>query len=131
MAAVNKALKVRQILKIRKERRQKQLRILHFIISRIRKLLQLCISMLSIVMVKPRRPRIRTCRRLERKTTWQNWWTYVWTGFSDKRFKNTFPIPRATFVMTLDKIRDNLLKDATTEEPIYHQNADLQFACID
>ena len=51
MAAVDKALILRQILKIRKERRQKKLRMLHFIISRKRKLLQLCLSMLSIVMV--------------------------------------------------------------------------------
>lgn len=118
MAAINKAIVLKEILKIRKERRQKQRQILYYIINRRKRLLQLWILLLSLALVKPKRPRIRRCRRLQRTATWQNWWSCLWTDYSEKRFKNTLRMSRKTFMIILNKVRLHIVKSATTEEAI-------------
>ena len=118
MAAINKAIILRQILEIRRQRRQKQLRINHLIASRRKKITQLCLSMLSLMLIKPKKFRIRTCRRLDRTISWRHWWNNIWSTYSEKRFKNTFRISRNIFSTILAKIRHNLEKSARTEEPI-------------
>ena len=118
MAAINKAIILRQILKIRRQRRQKQIRIIHLIASRRKKITQLCLPMLSLMLIKPKKFRIRTCRRLDRTISWRHWWNNIWSTYSEKRFKNTFRISRNIFSTILAKIRHNLEKSARTEEPI-------------
>ena len=95
--APTRAIILKQIFQIRKERRLRQLRILHYILSRRKKILQLCLTLLVVTSSKPETPlRIRSCRRLERTT---NWWNSLWASYSEKRFRNTFRMPRNVFTL--------------------------------
>ena len=79
-------------------------------------MLQLFLTLLLITSSKPETPdRIRSCRRLERRSTW---WDFVWSTFSEKRFKSTFRISRTVFTFMLDKIQHELEKDIVTEQPV-------------
>ena len=100
--APTRAIDLKQIFQIRKERRLRQLRILHYILSRRKKFLQLCLTLLVVTSSKPETPlRIRSCHCLERTT---NWWNNLWASYSEKRFRNTFRMPRNVFTLTLGKI---------------------------
>ena len=57
----------------------------------------------------------RSCRRLIRNS---GWWDTVWNTYSDKRFKKTFRVTRATFLFILGRIRHDLQKQELAEEPI-------------
>ena len=114
--APTRAIVLKQIFQIRKERRLRQLRILHYLLSRRKKILQLCLTLLVVTSSKPETPlRIRSCRRLERTT---NWWNNLWASYSEKRFRNTFRMPRNVFMLILGKIEHELDKTVVTEEPI-------------
>ena len=81
-------------------------------------LLQLILTGLQQAVAVPIRPRIRSCRRLQRNT---GWWNLVWTVYSEKRFKKTFRMTRQTFSLIHDRIKDDLTKESVTEEPIPSQ----------
>ena len=76
-------------------------------------LLQLILTGLQQAVAVPIRPRIRSCRRLQRNT---GWWNLVWTVYSEKRFKKTFRMTRQTFSLIHDRIKDDLTKESVTEE---------------
>ena len=57
----------------------------------------------------------RSCRRHIRNS---GWWDTVWNTYSDKRFKKTFRVTRATFLFILGLIRHDLQKQELAEEPI-------------
>ena len=61
-----------------------------------------------------RRPTTRRCKRLPRL---HGWWNMVWTTFDDKRFKESFRVTRATFLLILNKIKPVLVKESITEDP--------------
>ena len=46
------------------------------------------------------------------------WWDEVWNNYSDKRFKQTFRISRATFCFILSRIEHHLQRQTLTEAPI-------------
>ena len=48
-----------------------------------------------------------------------DWFTDVWSTYSEKRFKETFRISRTTFMFLLGRIRNAIEKDTITEEPIF------------
>lgn len=58
--------------------------------------------------------RRRSCRRLARST---GWWDKAQSTYSEKRFKSTFRIAR-TFSFIDEKIKNDITKEHTTEEPI-------------
>ena len=62
-----------------------------------------------------RRPTTRRCKRLPRL---HGWWNMVWTTFDDKRFKESFRVTRATFLLILNKIKPVLVKESITEDPM-------------
>ena len=59
----------------------------------------------SSTKIATRMPRIRTCRRKLRKT---GWWESVWNSYSERRFKKTFRISKATFSYILDRIKADI-----------------------
>lgn len=61
------------------------------------------------------KPRIRSCRRMNRNV---GWWNNVWQNYSDSRFKATFRISKATFRYILERIRPDLERSLVVEEPI-------------
>ena len=42
----------------------------------------------------------------------------VWTSYTDERFKNSFRLPRETFIYVLSFIRNRIQKKFIAEEPI-------------
>ena len=46
------------------------------------------------------------------------WWNKVWNMYSDDRFKKCFRVSKGTFQYILEHIKDDLLKQTVTEEPI-------------
>ena len=46
------------------------------------------------------------------------WWDEVWNNYSDKRFKQTSRISRATFCFILSRIEHHLQRQTLTEAPI-------------
>lgn len=118
MAAVTRAIVLRQILKIRRERRQKQLQILNYLRNRKLRIAQLCSLLLALTAKKPSISRVRSCRRLERTTQWSLWWNSVWSSYSEKRFRGTFRVSRNIFNFVLNGIANNLRKATRTELPV-------------
>ena len=57
----------------------------------------------------------RSCRRHIRNS---GWWDTVWNTYSDKRFKKTFRVTRATFLFILGRTRHDFQKQELAEEPI-------------
>jgi len=57
----------------------------------------------------------RSVRWLNRNT---GCWQTVWTGYDNKRFKDTFRISRKTFTFILSRIRHKLEKKIVCEDPI-------------
>ena len=43
----------------------------------------------------------RSCRRLNRNS---GWWHEVWSTYSDRRFKKTLRVSRATFLFILSRV---------------------------
>ena len=62
-----------------------------------------------------RKPRIRSCRRLERNS---GWWDNVWQNYTSSRFRLTFRISRETFSFILERIRPELQRKTVVEDPI-------------
>ena len=60
-------------------------------------------------------PRIRSFRRLHRN---RRWWKTVWNTYTEKRFKETFRVSKATFQFILSHIRHDLKRNNVTEDPI-------------
>ena len=50
-------------------------------------------------------PRVRSCRRKTRRI---GWWEPVWNTYSDKRFKKTFRLSKATFSYILHEIHADI-----------------------
>ena len=68
------------------------------------------LALISLVLysstkIATRMPRVRTCRRKLRRI---GWWESVWNSYSEKRFKKTFRISKATFNYILDRIKSGI-----------------------
>ena len=68
------------------------------------------LALISLVLysstkIATRMPRVRTCRQKLRRI---GWWESVWNSYSEKRFKKTFRISKATFNYILDKIKADI-----------------------
>ena len=119
--APTRAIILKQSFEIRKERLLRQRRILHYILSRSEKILQLWLKLLAVTSSNSEpEPAlgIRSCRGLERT---KNWWKYLWASYSEKCFRNIFRMPRNVFTRILVKIEHELNTSVnTTEEPTSH-----------
>lgn len=58
---------------------------------------------------------LRTCRRLPRV---QGWWDNIWSCSDDTRFKKNFRITKATFLLILAEIKEDLQRETTAEVPV-------------
>ena len=121
---LKKVLLLKSLIGARRRRQNMQAMMINLMnrrrcrLLRILFLLQLILTGLQQAVAVPIRPRIRSCRRLQRNT---GWWNLVWTVYSEKRFKKTFRMTRQTFSLIHDRIKDDLTKESVTEEPIPSQ----------
>ena len=76
--------------------------------------LQLILTALQNAAATLPRPRLRSCRRFQRNT---GWWNMVWKTYSEKRFKKTFRMTRATFSLIHDRY-NKIIKQNITEQSI-------------
>ena len=65
----------------------------------------------NVARITPARKQ-RSCRRFPRN---QGWWENVWRNYSEKRFKKTFRVFRATFLYILKKIQGDIEKESLAE----------------
>ena len=111
--------KLRQMIKKRRNQKRKQMYILMFLIKRNREAFVKAALMTVFTMYNAqtnnnlRLP--RSCRRLIRNS---GWWDKVWNQYSEKRFKRTFRVTRATFIYILSRIKHDIEKETLTEDPI-------------
>ena len=97
---------------IKQNRRQILIHLsIHQLIRRRRRLLN--VSFLVTIISFIRGP--RTCRRFRRN---MGWWGKVWDTYSDPRFKKTFMVSRTTFTCILNRIKHQLERKTSAEDPI-------------
>ena len=71
----------------------------------------------SFINSTPRKRTVpRSCRRLRRNIT--GWFEFIQDTYSDRRFKKTFRVSKATFQYILSHIGYDLEKETVTEIPI-------------
>ena len=103
----------------RRRKRLLQQTVLSYLMSRRRLFLQ--VRALTSLLLSNRAvcekavPRIRSFRRLHRN---RRWWKTVWNTYTEKRFKETFRVSKATFQFILSHIRHDLERNNVTEDPI-------------
>ena len=110
-------------LKANWKRKQKLQKLGALLLMRQEKLTVLALISLvlySSTKIATRMPRVRTCRRKLRRI---GWWASVWNSYSEKRFKRTFRISKATFNYILDGIKFDIQRKhpgrwGFVEEPI-------------
>ena len=105
-------------LRVIRRRRLRMQIVLNYLVARRRLVLTVCSFLLLILSsrnVTTRVPYVRSCRRFRRNS---GWWDEVWNNYSDKRFKQTLRVSRATFHFILSHIGHHLQKQTLTEEPI-------------
>ncbi len=64
-------------------------------------------------------PRVRSCRRKTRRI---GWWESVWNTYSDKRFKKTFRLSKATFSYILNKIDADIQRQTAWALGVYKRS---------
>lgn len=99
------------------KRKQKMQNLVYLLLKRQQLLIVLALIslVLSATKIATTVPRMRSCRRKQRRT---GWWQSVWNTYSEKRFKKTFRISRETFNFILEKISGDIQHGSFIEEPI-------------
>lgn len=98
-------------------RRQRMQIAMNYLVSRRKRLLNVCFLTLILVMTQANIAvtQNRSCHRLQRNT---GWFDLVWSHYYDKRFKKTLRVSRETFKFIPSRIRHALERDNVNEEPI-------------
>ena len=99
-------------------RRKKLHTALHLMLTRRRRVLNVCFLTLLFLFSRGGNatPKCtRSCRRLRRNMGWFN---CVWNNYSEERFKKPFRLSRGTFQFILSRIRHVLERDTVNEDPI-------------
>ena len=78
-------------------------------------ILSSCVIALLMLSRNPTTTVSRSCKRLQRN---HGWWETVWSTYSNKMFKQTFRLSKATFQFILNKISHDLQRQVVTEDPI-------------
>ena len=110
------------IIRERQRRKRIQQCIINMLTVRRRIITNVCLLSLLILSrarnnaarIAPARKQ-RSCRRFPRN---QGWWENVWRNYSEKRFKKTFRVSRATFLYILSKIQGDIEKESLAEPSI-------------
>lgn len=115
--ARTKAFLLKKAIEKSASRRKRMQITLNYLVSRRKRLLNVCFLSLVLVMTRANIAvtQNRSCRRLQRNT---GWFDLVWSHYSDKRFKKTLRVSRETFNFILSRIRHILERDTVSEEPI-------------
>ena len=107
-----------KIIRVNRRRRLRMQLALNHLLSRRRRLMSVCCLLLLLLMSQRNAVSVthpRSCRRLNRNS---GWWHEVWSTYSDRRFKKTLRVSRATFLFILSRVGHLLQRHTVTEEPI-------------
>ena len=125
------------IIRERQRRKRIQQCIINMLTVRRRIIMNVCVLSLLILSsarnnaarIAPARKQ-RSCRRFPRN---QGWCENVWRNYSEKRFKTTFRVSRATFLYILSKIQGDIEKEslALAMCDIEKESLDLQYVYTD